>query len=232
MKRIAVMTPTRQRAAQCLNHVQSIITRAFDKENLIIHIWLDENDPELDDYKTYLREGPYAEWIATHIGPQQPLGKCWNHMALMDKKSEIFFMGNDDWFMQTHGWDQIVRQWDAMPPYNDGIYVFYPHDNNDGKCTFPIVSKKWIETTGYFVPEIFEFLANDTYLEKVGRMLDRLSLISVEIDHRHFAFGKAEYDQTYKQHRASGATKRDVKLLNESSDLIKSDVEKLKALLS
>ena len=227
--KIGILTPTRGRPGEALNMLQSAIVRAVDKDNIRLWFWIDEDDETINDYATNFEDGPYSEWIGKIIGPRTPLGKCWNKMAKADKSIDIYMMGNDDWIMATHGWDEIIRK--EAKKYPDGIYVFYPHDMNDGKCTFPIVSSKWLETLGYLYPEIFEFLAHDTYAAQVGEKIGRLIKLPFTVDHKHFAFGKAKYDKTYSHWRETGATKRDVELLAKSQDLIETDAEKLKKVM-
>jgi len=227
MKRISVLTPTRGRPVKALDMAVSALTKAGDIDRIKLWFWLDEDDPEMDEYMNNLAYGPYAEWIQIMAGPQQPIGKCWNYMATHEfQRGDVLMMGNDDIIFQSENWDSVVLTMDEF--FTDGIYVFYPHDSNDGKCTFPIVSSKWVDTLGYLYPEIFEFLAHDTYAQRVGQGLDRLiKLKGFVIDHRHFAFGKSYYDQTYRQHRDNGATKRDRKVLEESTELIDRDIAKL-----
>jgi hypothetical protein len=231
MKKISVITPTRARAGRALNMAQSAIVKANEREDLRLWFWIDDDDPEKDDYLMNLKEGPYSDYIFVEIGPRQPLGKCWNHLAKHSlQEADIFMMGNDDQVFITQGWDDIIRK--KAREFADDIYVLYPHDMNNGKCTFPIVSNRMVTELGYFVPEIFEFLAHDTYLERLGSGMGRLNKIDeFQLDHQHFAFGKSKYDQTYSHWRETGATKRDVELLNKSNDLIASDIEKLKALM-
>ncbi len=230
MKKISILTPSRGRPGNALNMVQSVIVKAKDRDNLKLWFWLDKDDLRLDEYMQNLVHGPYAEWIHIMEEERQPLGKCWNAMAKNEaQQGDILMMGNDDWVMTTGEWDRMVR--DEVKRFKDNVYVLYPHDSNDGKCSFPIVSKQWVKTLGYLYPEIFEFLAHDTYTERVGEKLGRLHKIDITLDHKHFAFGKSKYDETYRFWRDKGSTRRDVELLDNSQELITSDVKKLKKLM-
>jgi glycosyl transferase/beta-hydroxylase protein BlmF len=230
LKKISILTPTRGRPGEALNMAQSILVKAQEIDNVKIWFWIDEDDPKIEDYIMNLKQGPYSDWIIIVEGKRQPLGKCWNELAKHHlQEADIFMMGNDDWVMGTNNWDTVIQK--EVRNFVDDIYVLYPHDSNDGKCTFPIVSNQWVTTLGYLYPEIFEFLANDTYTAMLGEAIGRLKKIDVTLDHKHFAFGKSKYDDTYRYHRDKGSTKRDVELLNRSQDLIQSDADKLKKLM-
>ena len=233
MKTIAILTPTRARPFGALKMIQSVIARARFPECVKIWLWIDEDDPMHISYFHHIEDhknNPFSDNVVIKVGPRQPLGKCLNELAQEAMQTcDILMMGNDDVEYKSNDWDEVIRDFDSS---HQPMYIAYPDDMNDHKCTFPIVPKLFVETLGYFVPEIFEFLANDTYIEKVGQVAKCLHYLeTVKTDHQHFAFGKSKIDQTYAEHRKSGATKRDVNILNMNQIRIDQDAFKLKDLI-
>ena len=226
MKVIAPLTPTRARPEFARRMVDSMLKIADNPSHIDPVFYVDNDDPEKKRYELVLSE--------YHVlyGARKPLGQCWNRMAKYTN-ADIVMMCNDDAIFRSEGWDTAIRSWDHMYR-QDGIYVLYPDDmTGQGKCTFPIVSKKWIDTTGYFFPEIFEFLANDTYIERVGKEINRLFYLDMfKLEHMHFAFGKSKMDETYAHWRKSGATTRDVRLLGMNNLRIQEDAAKLQKVIN
>lgn len=230
-KNISILTPTRERPDKALRMLQSAVISSSQQDLLKVMFYIDQDDKMLQQYYNDLKLGPFGGNVEIIVGERQPLGKCWNKMAMEDSKINndgILMMGNDDIVFKIYGWDNNVRQWDNR--FTDNIYVLYPDDSTgQGKCTFPIVSRKFVDILGYFAPEMFEFLCHDTYLEMIGRKIGRLTRMNdVVIEHLHFAFGKSKYDETYAYWRKNGATQRDVQLLSKLYDVIDAEADKLK----
>ena len=212
---------------ECERFLMSVNATANEHALTTVVLYIDSDDPKLEEYKHILENEKY-NGVSVVIGDRKPLGQCWNQMARYTD-ADILMMGNDDAIFQSIHWDDVLRIWDQK--YPDGIYVLYPDDmSGNFRCTFPAVSRTWIDTLGYFVPEIFEFLANDTYIERVGNWIGRIHFLpQIQLEHLHFAFGKSQMDETYAEHRRSGATKRDVNILGMNAERIYQDVNKLKA---
>jgi hypothetical protein len=74
--------------------------------------------------------------------------------------------------------------------------------NEDRHCAFPIVSRKWCDTLGYFTPGVFKFGYNDTWVYDIAKRLGRCHWISsVTAEHMHFNQGKSQKDDTYRWNR-------------------------------
>ena len=78
---------------------------------------------------------------------------------------------------------------------------------------FPIVSRKWFNTLGYFTPGCFEFTFNDGWITDLGSRINRLHYVKkVKVPHLHADIGLAQKDKTWQKHRiniGSGVFKRD-----------------------
>ncbi|MEK8169696.1 aspartyl/asparaginyl beta-hydroxylase domain-containing protein [Streptomyces sp. M19] len=69
-------------------------------------------------------------------------------------------------------------------------------------CDFPIVSRSWYDTLGYFVPTIFQQWEVEKWVFDLARRLGRLYPVpGVLVEHRHYQDYKAPFDDTYQRHR-------------------------------
>ena len=201
MNKISVLCPTRERPELFARMIDS----AFETggQDFEVLCYVDEDDPTREEYDRF--NGRIV------VGPSNGVGRAWNRLA-REAWGDLLMMANDDLVFRTDGWDaRLAAAIDERGP-SDGVFVAWADDGAPGcerRCAFPIVSRRWIETLGQFVPECFNFLYHDTWVHDVGRLVDRLIYVAdVVIEHRHFAFKKADYDATYRRHR-DGEKNRD-----------------------
>jgi len=224
MEKISILTPTRSRPKEVIRFIKSVYDTTEIKDNVEIQFYVDSNDPCIIDY---MNINDYPGFVKFLFAKPQSISKSWNQIAKISE-GDILIMGNDDLVYKTPGWDNILRE--KLTLYSDNIYVAWFNDmyNGEKHCAFPIISRKMFDILGYFTPGIFEFLCNDTWMFDIGKRINRTLYISEVItEHLHFALGKSSYDETYKRHRVSGATKRDLELFNNTADKRAIDAQKL-----
>ena len=140
-------------------------------------------------------------------------------------------MANDDEVWITKGWDRRLNE--ESDKFPDDIYCIYFDDDifHDKGCSFPMVSRKWYDTLGYFTPGIFKFLANYTWIEYIVRHINRLHYVpDVLVEHIHHLYGSAEIDNTYKRNIDEYSCKMEDAAYfhsKECQDKIKEDAKKL-----
>jgi len=224
--KISILTPTRQRPDNARSFAESVLATARDPDNIELLFYVDQDDPKLREYSNWHLVCP--KQVHIYIGIPQSISKSWNVIA--DRATgDIFIMGNDDVIYHTPSWDFILKN--RLIKYADEIYLAWFDDgiNSENHCAFPMVSRKWYNILGYFTPDTFEFLCNDSWLYDIGKKLDRLCYISdVYAEHKHFSTSKSKADQTTIRYRKSGATRRDLELFNKTVAQRDNDVEKLK----
>ncbi len=189
---ISILCPTRGRPMMVRRMMNSVRdTQAGEVE---IILYFDNDDPA--------RYGSYAQADVIMSG-EGTVGQHWNKMADV-AQGDILMMGNDDFLYQTPGWDKIVTE-AVQAKFPDEIYVAWTDDGSgkaQDRCAVPIVSKKWVETLGYFCPPGFKFFYNDTWIWNLAQRLDReLYIPDVLVEHLHFSFGKMEADETTRRNR-------------------------------
>ena len=203
---ISLLCPTRGRPENALRLAKSLLDTTADPERIELLFYIDDDDKNEGQYLELLdkwlkeKNDPFAKCEVT-IGPAISISESWNTIAAR-AKGDLLIMANDDQVYKTNAWDHRLDE--EVMQYSDGVFCMWFEDgiNGSGHCAFPIVSRVWYQTLGYFTPGIFKFIYNDTWLMELGKRCDRLHFISdIFVEHLHFTVNKSELDETYQRHR-------------------------------
>jgi glycosyltransferase involved in cell wall biosynthesis len=201
---VSVLVPTMGRPELLKRMLDSIERTSKGEVRVEVLVYLEEDDTS--DY-SFLFDYPMVEIFR---GSGKTVGQAWNIMAA-HCSGDLIMMGNDDLVWHTEGWD--VRLTEIFEEYPDQIFCAWFNDqtkNSRAQCAFPIVSRRWYNTLGYFTPEVFEFFYHDTWVRDVAQRVGRLVYIEdFVVEHRHFTEGKASMDETYAVNRRGGIGNRD-----------------------
>jgi len=230
--KISILTPTRGRAQQLERFITSVMETAHTPEDIEMLFYVDSDDPQVEEYKLF---GRVIKCIQVIVGEPKSVSESWNDIAAL-ATGDVLIMGNDDQVFITKAWEVALEQ--RVKKYKDDIYVAWFEDGINGSkhCAFPIVSRKWYETLGYFTPGVFKFGYNDTWIFDIGKRVNRTCFIpEVLVEHRHFTNRKAPYDDTYARNRnksAIGNLYQHDSVTYEDTHLIRQkDAEKLKEVM-
>ena len=198
---ISLLLPSRGRASLLNRLFVNIYEKTLHRKNLELILVLDEDDIQSHDV---LFEGLNIKKI---ILPRSSMG-TYNSQGLAAASGEIIILINDDMLIQTAGWDEKIRAFDAQ--FADKIYLAYPNDLFKGKCTFPILSRKACELLVKPFPLEYKGAFIDTHLFDIFERVKKsgfnrtIFLKDVIFEHRHYRSGKAEFDETYKNRNRFG----------------------------
>ena len=208
---ISILTPTRNRPNNCERFIKSINATALKHERIELLFYVDDDDPSLEAYKSLAAhcDSEYRHFgkIDFTFGEPISVSRSWNIIA--NKASGyLLIMGNDDLIYRTPTWDRELIQNLAVrykQPYGyDPYWVAWFNDgiNADRHCAFPIISREWYKTVGYFAPGCYHFGYNDTHVFDIAKQLNRTHYIgNILVEHMHFSKGKSEMDDTYARNR-------------------------------
>jgi hypothetical protein len=237
---IAILTPSRQRPGKLDRLIDSVHETASDKNSIRLYNYIDTDDPRMQQYRNNEEKNFFPTVFNVYDKPQS-VSKSWNVLAekaMYESKvwgADVLIMGNDDQVYLTKDWD--IKLQEEIEKYDDDIYCCWFEDLINGKshCSFPIISKKWYETLGYFTPGIFHFGYNDTWVYDIAKRIDRCHFIpEVTVEHLHFSTGKVQMDSTYHRNRTEkrgNLYHLDKVIFDETSDQRAQAAEKLKKLM-
>lgn len=192
---ISVLAPTRGRPDALQAMADSVYATATGPVEVLAYV--DDDDPS--DYSQ-------VTGVRIVTGPRIVLSDCWNRLAAV-ADGDILGMGADDIRFRTPGWDEKVRA--VFDGYADGIVFVYGDDGvHHGKLgTHGFVSRRWVETLGYFTWPGFVADYADTWLHELGQRINRIVYLpDVVTEHLHPVVGKAVVDATHRERLARAAT--------------------------
>ena len=237
MKTLSLLCPTRERPALAARYAQSVSNTALYPERCEVLFYVDNDDPKLENYIQIfdtVRESSSLARVGLITGPRKSVSISWNDLA-SQSEGDILIMGNDDVVFITKGWDVRLEQEAAK--YEDDIYCLFFQDtehNNPTFCAFPMVSRKWYETLGYFTPGVFNFQYCDTWISDLAERIKRKRKISdVTMEHRHWKTKKGQADATQEHDIARYTLKTDGLIYNRPDMVARraEDAKKLQAVM-
>ena len=238
-KNISILTPTRQRPERLEQFIKSVYEYTSERDRVEMLMYVDADDPAKDLYLDFFEhcQTEFKDFLRIHFvfGAPKSVSQSWNELYIRSI-GDIIIMGNDDLIYRTESWDRTVELESNI--FKDDIYCMWMDDriNRENHCAFPIVSRKWCETLGYFTPGVFYFGYNDTWVFDIAKRVGRCRFLGgVIAEHMHFTQGKAPTDATYQRNRMSSHNhyKMDEVIFN-SKEMVQrriEDAEKLKKVM-
>ncbi|GAA0416134.1 aspartyl/asparaginyl beta-hydroxylase domain-containing protein [Streptomyces luteireticuli] len=235
---LSLLCPTRNRVDNLSAFLRSVQRTAAAPGRIEVLCYVDEDDPALPQYRELFdrargRFGAIGR-CALHVGPPIGVAEAWNRLA-EHADGDFLLMANDDQLYVDHGWDVALDQRAAelTELHGDSVLCLYfdAAQYPEGGCDFPIVSRSWYDTLGYFVPTIFQQWEVEKWVFDLARRLGRLYPVpGVFVEHRHYQDYKAPFDDTYQRHRMTrGKSIADHALFLRTEQQRVAEVDKLAA---
>ncbi|MFK0289754.1 aspartyl/asparaginyl beta-hydroxylase domain-containing protein [Streptomyces sp. NPDC090442] len=206
---LSLLCPTRNRLDNLHTFLRSVQRTAAAPGRIEVLCYVDEDDPALPRYRALFDR---ARWrygaigrCALHVGPPIGVAAAWNQLA-EQADGDFLLMANDDQLYVDYGWDVALdrRAGELAELHGDDVLCLYfdAAQYPEGGCDFPIVSRSWYDTLGYFVPTIFQQWEVEKWVFDLAQRLGRLYPVpGVFVEHRHYQDYKAPFDDTYQRHR-------------------------------
>jgi len=159
--KISLLCPTRGRPREFSRCIDSFLLNSCHEIETVV--LFDNEDKTRHRY-------PNMSITTAVSGPAEEHGtvQMWNTLAAW-ATGNYLMMINDDNIMETKGWDiKLLAQIPA-----DDMFVAWPN-GQQAQCINPIVSRRWYETVGWFVPPGFKWFYADTALHSLGAWVGRL----------------------------------------------------------
>lgn len=222
------MIPTRCRVRK-IRQLIEVWTDTVTRPDTTCELYVDDDDPQLDDYLNLQADAPPA--FSVHIGPRDQLGPMLNRHAL-DVATRCDVIGNigDDHRPRTHGWDALIH--DAVAA--ETPCMLYGDDLLQGERlpTAIFMSPQIVTTLGYMVPPGMIHLYLDDVWRELGNAAGCLRYRpDIIIEHMHPGANKAGWDPIYLESNSPELYAHDGKLYKEYLDSqVAVDAAKLRAL--
>ena len=239
---ISLLCPTRGRASQAMRLALSVLQTVSQADRVELLFYVDSNDPERANYAQAFQQHKLQldrfRRCSLMIGEPIGISKAWNELAARSQ-GDLLVMAADDQTYNTPGWDD--RLLTEIQPFPDEVFCAWFNDGHWGEklCTFPIVSRRWCLTLGYFTTGLFECLYDDLWIMDLAQRLDRLHYIpDVLTEHLHWSYGKSDIDATYawKQVDTAGqlkpAVRRDMNLFSRTAPYRETDARRLMQMMN
>lgn len=212
---ISVLCPSRSRPEYAERMVNSVLANPGCDIEIILY--LNEDDPMLDEYKTRISSDHYM------VGPDQSTCYSWNLMA-QKARFDILFLIGDDSQVDTDNWGQLVIK--VFDQYKDKIVMVAPKAGTLGKnkCPHFFLHKNWVNTIGYFLPPQFYHHYVDHWVRDVAQSLHRY----VHLPEFVMPIVKNVNDEVINRYTRSWLKERDTWLWDVTSRFKDADVALLK----
>lgn len=197
---IVVLIPARGRPECLAKYLRSLARTAANPKQVIARVALDADDVSFQRWKK-LNLKIRVTFTLRHREnvPQKVNFEAKNEMWGYPYPSDVLLIGNDDFVMETPGWDEIISRWHAANPFtclciNDG------HDRPGPIASITCQTKNLL---GYFCHPAYWHYFPDTDLADVFNRADRLYYAKdVVCRHDHPIFGGPSDDQ-YEERKRS-----------------------------
>jgi hypothetical protein len=196
--KISIITPTRARPNNIERLINSGLDNAHYKNQIEFLFYVDFDDilsiNKLDELILLYN----CEQIVYLLGPRIIMSDM-NNKLYERSKSDILMFCGDDIIFRTKNWDlKVLNEFNR---FNDKIIFVHGDDGYWGSKfgTHGFLHKKWVETTGYFLPPYFSSDYCDTWINEVSNLINRRFYIEILTEHMHPNFGKGEFDLNHQE---------------------------------
>lgn len=208
---LSLLCPSRGRVGNLGFFLRSVHRTAVKPGRVEVMVYVDDDDPALPAYRRLFARAPEI-WPGLGacrlvVGPSEGVPQAWNALAAQ-ARGDLLMMANDDQLYVDHGWDTTldnrVTQLTAL--HGDDVWCLYFDDGQytDGGRDFPIVTRTWYDTLGYFTPTVFQQWEVERWVFDIALRLERCYPVpGVFVEHRHYQDYKAPFDETYQRHRVT-----------------------------
>ena len=200
---IALLCPTRGRPQEFKRMVQSLQGTVSQKVNLYVAI-----QGAGSAYETGSKEN-VAVWPTNC--PDWPTAFTWNRLAeeaMKNPDNKLFMLCADDVIFSTPLWDSWLLEDYAYLENKIHCYHLRDSRNEDG-TPHPIVTREWIEATGWFLPPLFMHWFVDSWTVDIAKYCGAFTHMKDYLLIHDKPSDRGEGDETHNRIRQMGWHDRD-----------------------
>lgn len=185
MKPLAIVCPSRGRAASCIRMAESsCATSGAD-----VLLYVDSDDPEIWDYRGGVgnmntESRAIRGRTILHVGPPIGRGHAVNRLCEQFRDYRMYLIVSDDITFDRLHWDLEVVE--AMENFGDDIgCVHLASENGERYVNWACISRKWIDTLGWFNYPGCNHFTQDTIIQVLAEALGRITFIEPKVLTHH-----------------------------------------------
>ena len=187
--KVSILIPSRGRIDNLIKSIDSIVNTANSLDNFELLIRFDNDDYEnINSFVEYntknYKEFPIKIFIGKRWG-YELLHKYYNELSKMST-GNLLWLWNDDLMMRTKYWDIILKsssdngnKFALFNPWTNHILYTHKMDWYWGQSLFPIIPKKWFDTTGRWS----SCHSVDTPVQIISHSLKIFEYVDIYVEH-------------------------------------------------
>lgn len=172
---VSVLIPERGRPEMLDRLITSLLQTAAGDAHVEILVAIDDDDP------AWIGREPFQHSQTRYFRWPRPLTLGEKLNCLKDEATGdvMCFLANDT-VMETVGWPAKMRQ--AIGAMPNGIGVGFVRDPlHQGHASYPVLSRRFVEAAGFFVPPCYPFWWIDSHIDCLGILMGQHVEIDVDI---------------------------------------------------
>lgn len=221
--KFSIIVPTRKRPVAVSELVEGIVNTCDNFDLVEVLFYIDRDDIESENCILALQKKFGNNIKYTSSREDINLSQMWNYAYDTLSTGDIIMLCGDDIRFRTKSWDTLVRN--EFLKVNDRIVLVYGDDkiHSINHATHSFVHRKWIETSGFWLPPYFCADYVDTWLFEVANRLNRSRYLpNVITEHMHYSVGKSDYDSTTEK-RLTNAARENPSLIYQQKSAERSE---------
>lgn len=172
---VSVLIPERGRPEMLDRLITSLLQTAAGDAHIEILVAIDDDDPAWTGREPFMHsQTRYFRWPRPLT-----LGEKINRLKDEATGDLMWFIAND-MVMETSGWPTKFRQAVAQLPNGIGV-AFVRDDLHPGHASYPILTRRFVEAVGFFVPPCYPFWWIDTHLDALGILIGQHHEVDVVV---------------------------------------------------
>lgn len=221
--KLLIAIPSRERAGRLSETLLSIDNTLTNTDNVTVVIRVDEDDPQLEEYKKVFWDFRDSFQLYLRIGSPGKYCQLINEIASVYKDYDAFLCGTDDFICADAGWDLALASLDKDKKM---WLAWFDDDEKKQECAqLPILSYAFVKYLGQPLHPDLGHFRGDKFVTDIGNKLGISHYIQTHrMIHMTPKTGKGPVDSTFLRVRMNDQVIKDentyVRLVNEIDEYI------------
>lgn len=194
--KLLIAIPSRERAGRLSKTLLSIDNTLTNTDNVTVVIRVDEDDPQLEEYKKVFWDFRDSFQLYLRIGSPGKYCQLINEIASVYKDYDAFLCGTDDFICADEGWDKPLESLNKDKKM--WLAWFDDEEKKTGCAQLPILSNDFVKYLGTPLHPDLGHFRGDMFVTDVACKLDIAHYIPTHrMIHMTPKTGKGPVDSTF-----------------------------------